>query len=327
MAFSFGSADEHVNSMSYGDINAMDAPSAYTIAFWYKHADGTLSANEHVLMAKGLAAGWYISSVNSGQIRVRHAAGGGNFNDFASDTYLDRTAWTHFCITWSGTNMELYENGSSTEGPDAFNIAIVANASPVTLGNLSDDSTGVACSLAHVMWWDVKLTAQEVTSVYAGMLPQGDNLKFWQLCDDKSQTDLISQASPTLAGTVTEVECTPKSNPRPGFSFRPPTILTTIEYVYKVISDTLGLSEGSVSVPTQIAVVSDTIGITDKSEEESGYNEPPGVLTDTISGTSDSTDVVTDGSITTTWTIEESEGLSTEWDMTKNVFIKKQAWT
>jgi len=321
--YDFG-ADANANEIAFGNLAALDNPTAYSFAATITIDAGAIGTRS--FFGKGDlstgADGWWIEMDVNEKLRVSHG-NGGYVAGTASTNALSGTKYV--VVTWDGTNVKYYIN-KVANGTPAYNTPAATNAIAVKAGdNGVATALGASANIGHIMWWDTALSVQEAQSLPQN-IPQIDNLKFWAPGWSDPGIEIVGQATATKAGTVNIVNDAVPYCMMPG---RGQTWkgMPGIEYIYKVISDNMGLSEGSVGVPTWIQVVSDTLGVNDKSEEESGYNEPPGTLIDTVSGTSDSTDVVTDGTITTTWTIEESEGLSTEWNMTENVFIKKTEWT
>lgn len=264
MALSFGAAGEHTNGIKYGNIASMNNPSAYSVSFW-AYANNSATAEENIFSkyadAAGSQAGWAITLLLTGTLRIRHGSGAATNAQETVSTLA--AAWSHWVFSWDGSNVLIYKDGvADGNSGAAFATAAASTAKEVVLGNLDDMDDGAPVSLCHVFWWGGALTAAECLATYAGVLPRRDLLRFAMPGDSTSQLDLVGRAVPSVSNTVTVVQDGNWGYAYPimGSEFLPASFVTN---VYKVISDTLELTESIAKITTYIKVIDETLELSE----------------------------------------------------------------
>jgi hypothetical protein len=301
--YSFGAADVHSNGIDFGNLAALDAPTAYTAAFQIIQNVAAGGGSYFFAKRTSVNKGWGFRLSATNQIDVRHHDGATN-NNVSSTGTLTIGTLASVVASWDGSNMRFVIDGSNDSNP-AFTRAAATNASVVVIGNASGLTTGNGVSLGHVMWWDVALTQEECESWHGGVIARPASLKFWAPGWTDPGIEIIGQATATKTGTVTNIEDAFAASTIPGLHKQSPLYGTHFQSIYKVISETLGLSEGIVSLVTQVKVVDETLGLHDHAEDESGYLEPDGQIVETV----------TEGARSTVWTKKFPP------------FTRKTAWT
>ena len=83
--------------------------------------------------------------------------------------------WYHFAFTWDGTTIRLYTDGTEVAtGTNAAVGALSTSSMPFKIGGLTATSNNHDGLLAMAGIWDVALTADEVSTLYAG----GDGVNY-----------------------------------------------------------------------------------------------------------------------------------------------------
>ena len=282
--YSYGGASGHGNAIKFGDLNALDAPSVYTLAFWVTVNLLPLGASDTMIAkADGAAAdGWSVSVLTDGELQVRHT-------DTTSDTATSVTAnittgYSSIVIMWDGaTHCHFFQNGGSAESI-ALTKSIGANATDMTVGNYSNHSGGAAVRLGHVMWWDVALTTQEAQSWHAGIIANPADLKFWAPGWTDSGIELIGQATSAKTGTVTIKEDKFKSVPY--FFGQCGYLPHSMHRIFKEYTEQADITdENAVGLPTFInkLAVADSEGLRDGETSGDSKWDPDGNIIETMS--------------------------------------------
>ena len=204
--YSFGSSETHANAIKFGDLAAMDAPTAYTLAMWMSISDpdGDLTSDA-VLFDKWdsvATTGWSFGIDSDEKLQIIHG-------DSASTAVLSTSAlglgMHSIVLSWNGSNATFHVDGVA-DGTPALTRAITANAKQVRIGNSPALNVGFPGSVGHVMWWDKFLNAQERAMYHAGVIPQPSDLKFWAPGWTDPGIELVGQATAVKEATVTIVE-------------------------------------------------------------------------------------------------------------------------
>jgi len=74
--------------------------------------------------------------------------------------------WTHYCMTYDGSKLELYENGSSVAATTAVSGAIDSTSGNAAMFARADGALHFDGRLDDVRWYDKGLTSTEVSNLY-----------------------------------------------------------------------------------------------------------------------------------------------------------------
>lgn len=205
MALAFDGVNDTV---SHGDIAALDAPSAYTFAWWMTN-DVTLSDANDRIMQKSASAG-----TNGFFCRLEP-----NDDDFK--WFINATSWNgvdffpdalfhHIAVVFDGSGaanadrLKVYRDGAEITAASYTGTVPAsqtdAGASNLTVG--SGDTSFYVGTLGHLKIWTAALTAGEVAQeVYSYTPIKKTNLLLWAPYDDTTATDYSGNGH---TGTVTE---------------------------------------------------------------------------------------------------------------------------
>lgn len=167
---------DDVISIPHAEANNFERTQAFTASFWVKNRSTTPSK---YILHKGqstLNTSWYISTIDSTQIRL------GLVNDNATNRLIvDATSpklyddsWAHFLFTYDGSSayagVKIYENGVSLATGNVVNTLsnTIKNTDTLKIG----DRTGVGATafqgaISKVKIWNRVLTAAEIAKDYA----------------------------------------------------------------------------------------------------------------------------------------------------------------
>ena len=191
-----GSAENIKNSTN----NTLGIADEWTIALWIKPMEASFASNRFIFNAQNSGNG-------NDRIDIRHAgnvagdplvvgihdSGGTNFKTYNWDNLINTsTAWQHIVVTWDGTNLKLYSDGS---------IVTPSSTPTDNAGTMSTGARRVAFASTHggaTLWvgrghsvamWARALTAADVAQIYNGgdgsnydiKTNMPSNLKHWWL--------------------------------------------------------------------------------------------------------------------------------------------------
>lgn len=106
-----------------------------------------------------------------------HGNGGAYDVTLMTDT-ISQGTWTHVVITYDGTNIRFYLNGTLTVGPTARTLNTAASQAIWFGGRKNGDANGwFDGGLTRIGVWSKTLSAEEVTTLYNG----GSGLTYAQL--------------------------------------------------------------------------------------------------------------------------------------------------
>lgn len=316
MAFDFGGTKTHSNGVDYGNVTALNAPTAYTIALLLKVeiADPATSIFSKQ-KTTSVANGWRLYINTTRTLQLQHANADA-FSSTATPTgALSTGQWYRVVVAYDATDTQLYVDGTNTSSASPTS-APGTTTNGVRIGSTGAGSDGAAIDTAHVMWWNVKLNAQEARS-WPWVIPRPTSLKFWAPCSAVTEKDLIGGNAGSLAGTVNIVEHGRHTIPQ----FNQSQFADSIIALLKVISDSMEISEDSLDlaglikvlsesveisedvnkVDGDIQVVDDTINLRD-GDSEVGIFDPAGVITETMSDGTVWTTIYPPFSPRTVWT-------------------------
>lgn len=207
MAFEFTSAS--TDKLGYGDLAALDSLTAITIAVSF-HISSLPSAIRGVYGKWGSSGGHKVTILSTNKLQLA-VSNGTTIASLGTSAALAANTPYHAVLAWDATldTMDIFLNGVLENTGAVANIAATNNnTGVVTIGNDPSSPTARAFpgQISSVMVWNVRLTRNEMASLYAGGLPRPASLVFWSPCLFKAQPDLIGKATATETGSVVEVD-------------------------------------------------------------------------------------------------------------------------
>lgn len=161
---------------AYADLGPSDiltgATETFTAACWARPE--IITGTERVLMGKATGSGtfaWSLSLVNNTGARARIRAGGTEHVAQMPPSSIYANAWYHFALTYDGTVLKLYLNGSLAAFTSASGMFTFDGSAPVTLGNISNSSMPFYGVLDDARIYDVALDQQQVVDLVIGQVP------------------------------------------------------------------------------------------------------------------------------------------------------------
>jgi len=209
----FGSTVTHANGLSFTDLAAMDAPTSYTCALWFKMNVG-IGVFTNILFSKDTVTGltgysFYLSGgVGSGDARPGVTHRDGATAESADRNWFRPVTGQFYCLgwTWEGTSTGLlrcYIDGYLIS-VQKFTRAIAANAQRCMVGNNDSLDRGAAVLVGQVMFWSgVVLSDDEMLALFLNERPRASQQTFWVKGTAVPDTEQISSTAGTTHGTVT----------------------------------------------------------------------------------------------------------------------------
>jgi hypothetical protein len=140
----------------------VEVANSWTIAVWYKQVD---------------APAWYayaciitqtnINGTSFNMTILRHGQGQ-FFNEvpaYGTPVALENGVWTNIMVTWDGTNMTTYINGSSI-GTTVPGLTAVDGGSIYRIGRMWDSAEYVTGEIGQVTVWNTPLVASQALSYF-----------------------------------------------------------------------------------------------------------------------------------------------------------------
>lgn len=121
---------------------------------------------------------------------VVYDSGGSTYKDYRADTYSFPTStWWHVVITWDGTNLKFYKNGSEDTSMTKTTDGSVTTSStthPIYIGGQTLTSNDWDGEIDEFGIWKKALSSSEVSDLYNS----GSGLPYWDPADIKNDTTL-----------------------------------------------------------------------------------------------------------------------------------------
>lgn len=201
--YDFGNSDLHSNKIDFGDVAAVDALTAYSIAFWI-NVNAAVAGSSDLVSKWSANTGWIVQLNSSEQMVMFHGDGAANTSVTCTTAFVVGTM-AHAVITWDGSNVDFYIDGALINSP-AMTRSIADTGDALEIAQGVAGNQGVAMALGQLMIWNVDIGAGGVTSLYGGVVPRGDALKVWAPGYTDPGLELVGQNSATKTGTVTIIE-------------------------------------------------------------------------------------------------------------------------
>lgn len=147
---------------------------AMTVMGWFKSVESGTSQTIFANRPAGGGSHWGLlkDSNNELYFTIRDQAGSPFYKEITSDTTLSISTWYHGCVTWDGSNLNLYLNGISDATPVACtSFYHFITTSYLTMGagwvsaafNPTEEFNG---NIALTKYYNKALTASEVLQNY-----------------------------------------------------------------------------------------------------------------------------------------------------------------
>lgn len=210
----YGTSNPHANLESFGDLDAVDAPTKLTIAYHYKLNTVTVGGIRIPFSKGKFSAGtdkWtnFVDSSRIAGFRLASTATGTVQNNLA--TMPNDTGLHSIMLAFDGTastdNIFGFIDGiEDALSPADSTASIGASTEAVRLGgDAFSSTTGLAISIGHPMVWTGAVgTSVEAAQFHAGInIPMAANLAFWAKGINDPAIDVIGGSTATETGTVT----------------------------------------------------------------------------------------------------------------------------
>jgi hypothetical protein len=200
-----GSNDITVSHNSYFD------QSVYSFSFWINNNLNSGVSNDGIITADSSTRGWSILQDNQ-TFKFNPNISGGSGQTDVTNFFNTTSTWIHCAITFDGTNLIIYKNGTSVGSSSSGTRNLNSNNNPLTIGNNTFASGRFFNGkLSNVQIFDSALSTSEVETLYnygspirtLANIPQSSNLKAWYKLD----------ASEVYNSTTTEWSIDNNQNP------------------------------------------------------------------------------------------------------------------
>lgn len=212
MAYDFG-ADQHNNRVNIGDI--LDAPTACTLSCWIFIDEAPSAASSHIMVRRdgGTSDGWALRiATNLKPDWVTIVATSAEVSASSAAITVDK--WTHLLLTWDGSDVVFYIDGTSNT--TAHTKACGATTRNADLGAWNGNGRGVDCHMSDIMFWTTALSAVDAASAYAGGIPAWDSLVGWWPGHGSPGYNLIDGTAAVEENTIAYLDSVVRGNPSPG---------------------------------------------------------------------------------------------------------------
>lgn len=176
-AFKFaGAGGSGNNTVSFGDVGAMNGPGTFTVAFWFKRTANKSGDTNHgtsnVMFSKG-------SDSNNDNIEIGTQGGQveiyldtqGNDGPESADAGIENGTWHHVALTYDkGRDQvaQLYVDGEKVQGWSSWGGNLdSANGSPLTIGNTHHQETPFQGLMDDVFVFGRVISGEEINALSA----------------------------------------------------------------------------------------------------------------------------------------------------------------
>jgi hypothetical protein len=222
-----GGSFSNTYSVSFDGTNDyIDIGGSYdlgTFSAWFK-PDNVLSASQSTYMIAGFEAAGTLYGFRAG-ILVSGNVTGSLYNEIITlytgdwnyayangSATISNTAWHHLALRWSGTDYEIYLDGTQVKNAESqFGSLSKAKISitDLILGKRYDNNYHFPSLIDEVAIWSTPLSASDITSIYNNGVPTDLSSYspngYWRMGDNDSGTGttITDQGSGGNDGTLT----------------------------------------------------------------------------------------------------------------------------
>jgi len=165
--------------------------SVYSFSFWINNNLNSGVSNDGIITADSSTRGWSILQDNQTfKFNPNISGGSGQIN--VTNFFNATSTWIHCAITFDGTNLIVYKNGTSVGSSSSGTRNLNSNNNPLTIGNNTFASGRFFNGkLSNVQIFNSALSGPEVETLYnygspiqtLANIPQNSNLKAWYKLD------------------------------------------------------------------------------------------------------------------------------------------------
>lgn len=163
------------NYIQIGDSGELDGMSQVTASVW-ANFDSTVNAN--VLVKEGdQSICWGINSgFNGGGVEVTLVTENNGGTTVVVEDNFDLDSWNHYALTWDGSTLIGYKNGSQTASTSLNGNSVLNNANPVMFGANSEKGKNYYDgSVCDGRLYNRALSTSEIETIYEqGAAPDSD---------------------------------------------------------------------------------------------------------------------------------------------------------
>ena len=179
--------DSYAQVTDDSSLGAMDT--AFTCAFWYRHAEDVGAGNYFWLVTKGVGHsagvnnGLAISSYNNTIYAHLNTSAGQFQSDYSiSAASPSAPVWYYVTVTYNGSNLILYTDAESRESTAVTgDVSATAEAYPLMIGTDHDNSTNKKARgvIDEVKWYDRALGVTEIAKNYKATKSRHSSTSAW----------------------------------------------------------------------------------------------------------------------------------------------------
>ena len=150
--------------VTISDNSTLDITGNITIATWFML--GAVGANQELInkLESGVSSGYRLMSSSSNKLQG-DVKGDGSGSD-SSSTSLVVGTWYHGAMTWDGSSVQVYLNGSADGSPTSYSGTLLANNQPLYLGARYGSGNYLTGGIAQTGIWNIALTASQIESMF-----------------------------------------------------------------------------------------------------------------------------------------------------------------
>ena len=175
-AMSFNGTDQYIEVI----YNSIFNQSVYSFSFWLKNNINSGASNDGIITADSSTRGWSILQDNQTFKVNPNILAGGYLH--TANFFNTTGAWIHCAITFDGTTLTVYKNGTSVNSTSSGTLNLNANNNNLTIGyNNFSSGRYFNGSIDEVAIFNTALSAEKITQIYnatavVGGVPQTANL-------------------------------------------------------------------------------------------------------------------------------------------------------
>ena len=199
-----------------------DKSTDWTVAWWHKNTEGTISSNGQMLFATldngGTSDGFYCDLRSGNGLRAgfqgSNGSAGGNAV-WSGAVPTDATVWTHFALVCdvSDSKLALYKNGTLVSNESVSWSAGYDSDFPLNIGGRVD-AQFLQCDLDEITIWTKKLSEADISTLAGGkkasvLSDYSTGFKLWLEFNDNYNDSSGSSNNGTNSGSSIATRTSP----------------------------------------------------------------------------------------------------------------------